>query len=240
LDFVISMWILHSIFLSIITPRYFTCFTEWMYRPLNVRSASIGLVDVRNRRHVLSFIIKYQRSHNNSNEMKQRCHFSTPSVPYMQVSSAKICRWMRKVWSITYKQPLRNGGRWGTLCYLCLYESRLRSSWTRLITPSRNFVEVLFLFFEVPPLATDAFLNNVPPISRKRKRSNKVSPRTFQTALVSVYVCVCVCVCVCVYVCMYTPTQRTIETEGRRYLLNGNIKTLEGISVTNSCKDRMH
>jgi hypothetical protein len=142
LDFVISMWILHSIFLSIITPRYFTCFTEWMYRPLNVRSASIGLVDVRNRRHVLSFIIKYQRSHNNSNEMKQRCHFSTPSVPYMQVSSAKICRWMRKVWSITYKQPLRNGGRWGTLCYLCLYESRLRSSWTRLITPSRNFVEV--------------------------------------------------------------------------------------------------
>jgi hypothetical protein len=42
------------------------------------------------------------------------------------------------------------------------------------------------LFFEVSPLASDALSYNAPPTSRKRERSDKVSPRTLLTALVVV------------------------------------------------------
>jgi hypothetical protein len=39
-------------------------------------------------------------------------------------------------------------------------------------------------FFKVPLSASDALLTTLHPLFEKRKRSNKVSPRTFQTALV--------------------------------------------------------
>jgi hypothetical protein len=46
-----------------------------------------------------------------------------------------------------------------------LYEGRLKSSWTRLITPSRNFVEVRWRsLFRVPPLASDALLTTFHPL----------------------------------------------------------------------------
>jgi hypothetical protein len=49
------------------------------------------------------------------------------------------------------------------------YEDRLKSSWTHLITPSRNFMEVRWWsLFQVHPLASDSILDNAPPTSRKR------------------------------------------------------------------------
>jgi hypothetical protein len=42
---------------------------------------------------------------------------------------------------------------------------RLQISWTYLINPSRNFVEVRnYLFFEVPPLKSDALLTTLHPL----------------------------------------------------------------------------
>jgi hypothetical protein len=41
---IISMCGLHVIFLSKITPRYFTLFTKGMFRPFNVRKDSGGLI----------------------------------------------------------------------------------------------------------------------------------------------------------------------------------------------------
>jgi len=48
------------------------------------------------------------------------------------------------------------------------YEERLKSTWTRLITPSWIFVEGRCgLFFEVPPLARDVLLTMLHPILEK-------------------------------------------------------------------------
>jgi hypothetical protein len=45
------------------------------------------------------------------------------------------------------------------------YEGRLQSSWTRLITPSRNFVEVRWqCLFQVPPLASDTLRTTLYPL----------------------------------------------------------------------------
>jgi hypothetical protein len=44
LDLIISICGLHVIFLSKITPRYFTLFTNGMFRPFNVRRDSGGLI----------------------------------------------------------------------------------------------------------------------------------------------------------------------------------------------------
>jgi hypothetical protein len=64
-------------------------------------------------------------------------------------------------------------------------EVRLKSSWTLLITPSQNFVEVWWQsLFRSTSLGKRCTSYNASPTSRKRKRSNKVSPRTFQMALV--------------------------------------------------------
>jgi hypothetical protein len=66
-----------------------------------------------------------------------------------------------------------------------LYEGSLKSSWTRLITPSRNFVELRWRpLFRSTSLGTRCTSYNAPHTSRNRKRSNKTSPRTFQAALV--------------------------------------------------------
>jgi hypothetical protein len=46
-----------------------------------------------------------------------------------------------------------------------IYEGRLKSSWTHLITPSRNLWRCDDgLFFEVPPLASDALLTTLHPL----------------------------------------------------------------------------
>jgi hypothetical protein len=48
---------------------------------------------------------------------------------------------------------------------VCVHEGHLKSSWFHLITPSRNFVEVRdCLFFEVPPLKSDALLTTLHPL----------------------------------------------------------------------------
>jgi hypothetical protein len=45
------------------------------------------------------------------------------------------------------------------------YDGRLKISWTHIITPSRNFVEVRWRsLFEVPPLASDALLTTLHPL----------------------------------------------------------------------------
>jgi hypothetical protein len=47
-----------------------------------------------------------------------------------------------------------------------------------------NFVEVLWRsVFRITSIGKRSTSYNAPPTSQKRKRSNKVSPRTFQTAL---------------------------------------------------------
>jgi hypothetical protein len=52
---------------------------------------------------------------------------------------------------------------------LCIYEDRLRSSWTLLITPSRNFAEVQWLSpFRSTSLGKRCTSYNAPPSSRKR------------------------------------------------------------------------
>jgi hypothetical protein len=52
-----------------------------------------------------------------------------------------------------------------TLIANVLNEGRLKSSWTHFITPSRNFVECGDgLFFEVPPLASDALFTTLQPL----------------------------------------------------------------------------
>jgi hypothetical protein len=64
-------------------------------------------------------------------------------------------------------------------------EGCLKSSWTHLITPSRNFVEAQWRsLFRSTSLGKRCPSYNAPSTSRKRARSNKVRPRTFQTALV--------------------------------------------------------
>jgi hypothetical protein len=51
------------------------------------------------------------------------------------------------------------------ICHAFYYESRLQILWTHLITPSRNFVEVLWRsLFEVIPLASDAILTTLNPL----------------------------------------------------------------------------
>jgi hypothetical protein len=45
--------------------------------------------------------------------------------------------------------------------YVCVYEDHLQSSWTHLITPSQNLVEVRWR--SVPPLASDALLTTLHP-----------------------------------------------------------------------------
>jgi hypothetical protein len=48
----------------------------------------------------------------------------------------------------------------------CIYEGRLKSSWTHLITPSGNFVKVRCdgFFSEVLPLASDTLLTTLHPL----------------------------------------------------------------------------
>jgi hypothetical protein len=53
--------------------------------------------------------------------------------------------------------------------FVCTYEDRLQSSWTRLITPSRNFVEVRWrCLFRSTSLGKRCSSYNAPPSSRKR------------------------------------------------------------------------
>jgi hypothetical protein len=50
-----------------------------------------------------------------------------------------------------------------------MYEGRLKSSWTHLITPSRNFVEVWCLSLSrSTSLGKRCTSYNAPPLSRKR------------------------------------------------------------------------
>jgi hypothetical protein len=49
-----------------------------------------------------------------------------------------------------------------------MYESRLKSSWTHLITPSLNFVDVRWRFFQSTTLPKRCTCYNAPPTSRKR------------------------------------------------------------------------
>jgi hypothetical protein len=50
-----------------------------------------------------------------------------------------------------------------------MYEGRLQSSWTHLITPSRNFVEVRRrCLFRITSFGKRCTSYNAPPTSRKR------------------------------------------------------------------------
>jgi hypothetical protein len=59
---------------------------------------------------------------------------------------------------------------YGNECWIpCLYEARLNSSWTHLITPSRNFVEVRWRsLFRNTSLGKRCTPYNAPPTPRKR------------------------------------------------------------------------
>jgi hypothetical protein len=53
--------------------------------------------------------------------------------------------------------------------YVCMYVGRLQSSWTHLITPSRKLWRCSDgLFFEMPPLASDALITTLHPLLESR------------------------------------------------------------------------
>jgi hypothetical protein len=70
------------------------------------------------------------------------------------------------VWQATEAVPLFQQSlfQWNS-AGICKYEGRFKSSWTHLITPSRNFVEVRWRsLFEVPAFASDALLTTLHPL----------------------------------------------------------------------------
>jgi hypothetical protein len=80
--------------------------------------------------------------------------------------------------TIVLKEPFFSGW-WSN------YERCLKSSWIQFISPNQNFVEVRWRsLFRSTSLLKRCTSCNAPPTSRKGKRNNKASPRTFQTALV--------------------------------------------------------
>jgi hypothetical protein len=62
---------------------------------------------------------------------------------------------------------------------ICIYVGRLKSSWTHLITPSRNFVEVRWhCLFRSISFGKRWTSYNVPPTSRKRAADRNFLPRS--------------------------------------------------------------
>jgi hypothetical protein len=97
-------------------------------------------------------------------------------------------------WSSSFYIPLSVVRVWVTVVLRELIlgwsnKGRLKISWTHLIIPSRNFVEVWWRsLFRSTYLGKRCASYSAPPTSRKRKQSNKVSPQTFQTAFVYVHI----------------------------------------------------
>jgi hypothetical protein len=76
---IISTCNLHVTFLSKITSRYFTLFTNWIFRPFNVRWDSGGRQLRENQilRVLSSLILIFQRSHQVSIDLRPRWNFLT-------------------------------------------------------------------------------------------------------------------------------------------------------------------